>query len=140
MRILVARHVISLTQSVLPADRDPVADAKWLLDLNGQAGEQIAQRVLQREADDHGANRRRRQNAIAQDERRDHARTAAITSVSWTMFGESIGNAIDAPWIDRQRDDEVDGGKSEQQRVESLEQSAGVVWDCSQASPPAASV
>ena len=33
------------------ADLDPVADAERLLDLDRQAGEQVAERVLQREAE-----------------------------------------------------------------------------------------
>ncbi len=42
------------------ADLDPVADAERLLDLDAESGEGVAQRVLQREADDDGADRRRR--------------------------------------------------------------------------------
>ena len=71
--IFVARQVISRTDPSIAADRHPVADAERPLDLNRQAGEQVAQRVLQREPEHDGAHRRRRQDAIAQNERRDHA-------------------------------------------------------------------
>ena len=47
--------------------RDPVADAKRLLDLDGQTREQVAERVLQSEPDDHRADRRRRQQLLLEE-------------------------------------------------------------------------
>ena len=76
VRIFVARHVISADHAVLAADRHPMADAKRLLDLNREAREQIAERVLQREADHHGADRRRRDDFLRQKQHRRDARTA----------------------------------------------------------------
>ena len=71
VRSLVARQVTSADAPLEIADADPVADAERLLALDAEAGEGVAERVLQREADDHGADRRRRQQLVLEDERRD---------------------------------------------------------------------
>ena len=67
VRILVARQVISLTRPSMLGDAHPVADAERLLDLNRQPGKEVAERVLQREADDHRADRRRREDPVLQE-------------------------------------------------------------------------
>ena len=72
VRSLVARQVISCTCAFATADLHPLADAERLLDLNREPGEQVAERVLQREADHDRADGRRRQQLLAQQHRADH--------------------------------------------------------------------
>ena len=71
--------------------RHPVADAERLLDLNREAGEQVAERVLQREADDHGADRRRRDDPSCMNSVAASA-NSAMTIASWTIFGKRSGS------------------------------------------------
>ena len=57
VRSLVARQVTSCTWPSRSPSCDPLPHAERLLDLDRQPGEEIAERVLQREADDDGAHR-----------------------------------------------------------------------------------
>ena len=85
--------------AVLSADRHPVADAERLLDLNGEPGEQIAERVLQRQPDDDRADRGRRHHAIAKDQRRDEREQRDDERVLDDV-GKALGDPIGAPGID----------------------------------------
>ena len=89
---------------VLSADRHPIAHAERLLDLNGEPREQIAEGVLQRQPDDDRANRCRRHHAIAQDQRRDEREQRDDDRVLDDVW-KTLGNPIDAPGIDGQRDE-----------------------------------
>ena len=57
VRSFVARQVISCTCALAAADLNPLADPEGLLDLDSEAGKQVAERVLQREAHHDGAHR-----------------------------------------------------------------------------------
>ena len=74
VRSLVARQVTSDDAPFEVADLDPRPDAERLLALDRQAGEGVAERVLQREADDRRAHRRRRQQLVVEHEGRHQRR------------------------------------------------------------------
>ena len=99
------------------AELHPVADAKRLLDLNREAGKQVAERVLQREADHHRADRRRRQQLLAQQHRADHDEERDDGDVLDDRR-EAIGRAILPPRIGDQRDGGVDDREDERQARE----------------------
>ena len=84
----------------MSGDPDPVADAKRLLDLNRQPGEQIAERVLQREPDDDGADRGRGEDLLLQNQRRGDREETDDDGVL-DDGRKAIGQPIDAPRIDR---------------------------------------
>ena len=102
-------------------DLHPVADTKRLLDLNREAGEQVAQGVLQGEAQYHRADRRRGEQLLAQQhgadrhEQRDHGGVLhdAREAIAWPIVAPLVGgqryNGVD----DRQHQDEP--GQARQQ-------------------------
>ena len=63
VRSLVARQVTSATAPFVIADPHPLPDVERLLALDRQAGEGVAERVLQREAEHDRADRRGRDAA-----------------------------------------------------------------------------
>ena len=99
------------------ADLHPLADAKRLLDLNREAGKQVAERVLQREADHDRADRRRRQQLLAQQHRADHDEEDDDGEVLDDRR-EAIGRAIQPPRIGDQRDRGVDDREDDRQARE----------------------
>ena len=101
--------------AVLTGDVNPVADAKRFLDLDRKAGEQIAERVLQREADDHGAHGGGRDDLFLQDDRRGNGEQGNRQRVLHDV-GKAIGRPIDAPRVDHDRDDAADDAPGKQQR------------------------
>ena len=103
VRSLVARQVISCTWPSRSPICNPVADAEGLLDLDGEAGEEVAERVLQREAHDHGADGGGGQQLLAQQHRADHDEEADDDDVLDDR-GEAIGRPVLAPRVGEQRD------------------------------------
>jgi hypothetical protein len=94
-----------------------VADTERLFDLNREACEEIAERVLQRQAENHGADGGRREDSFLQVERRGHREERDDERVLHDVR-EFLGNSIDAPRIDRDDDDDVDEAEGEQQRID----------------------
>jgi hypothetical protein len=90
-----------------------VADAERLFDLNREARKEIAERVLQRKAENHGADRRRREDAFLEEERRRHREERDDERVLHDIR-EFLGDAIDPPRIDRQDNDDVDEAECEE--------------------------
>jgi hypothetical protein len=94
-----------------------VTDAKRLLDLNREAGEQVPQRVLQREAEHHRADRRRCQNLFLHEQdgrQREHPDDNRVLNDG----GELLGHAVLAPWVDREDDEDVDDAECDEERVD----------------------
>ena len=99
VRSLVARQVTSATRPSNSPTRIQCADAKRLLALDAEAGKRVPERVLQREADDHGADRRRREELVVEDERRDEHQQADDDRVLEDRR-EGIGHAVRAQRVD----------------------------------------
>ena len=97
-----------------------MADAKRLLDLNRQARDEVAERVLQREAEDDGAGGGRGEHAVAQDQRGRHGKQQKDDRVL-NDVGEAVGQPIVAPRIDDERDEEIDQAEEQQQRLKRAE-------------------
>ncbi len=110
---------------ILGADGHPIADTERLFHLDGEAGEQVAQRVLQREPDHHGAHRRCGEDALLKNQRgghreeRDHERV--LDDVR-----KALGKAIDVPRIDGKGNDEINHAEREQQRDDAVDLLAGI--------------
>ena len=104
-------------QAVGAGDGHPVADAKRLLDLNRQPGKQVAQRVLQREADHDGADGGRRQHLLLH-EQHGHEREQRDDDRVLDDGGEAIGQAVFAPGVQQGDDDQRGEAVGEEQRVE----------------------
>ena len=117
VRSLVARQVISVHLAFAIAELHPLPDAKRLLDLNREARKQIAERVLQREADDDRADRRRRQQLLAQQHRADRDEENDDGEVLDDRR-KAIGRAIRSPGIGDQRDRGVDDRQNDRQARE----------------------
>jgi hypothetical protein len=97
-----------------------VSNTERLLDLNRQAGKQVPQRVLQRETHDHRADRRRRQQLLAQQHRADDGEQRDDGDIL-DDGRETIRGAIQAPGIRDQRDRGVDDREDEGQARERRE-------------------
>jgi hypothetical protein len=91
-----------------------MANAERLLDLDRQAGEQVPERVLQREANHHCAHARRREQLLAQQQRANHGEDRDHAEVL-DDGGELVGGAILAPGIDEQRDRGVDDRQNQRE-------------------------
>ena len=102
VRSLVARQVTSVDAPLELADSDPVADVERLLALDRQAGEGVAERVLQREAEHDGADRRGREQPIAEEGRAtsDQADDDEVLEDR----REAIRHAIEPQRVDRDQD------------------------------------
>ena len=114
-RIFVARHVISPTMPSTPPIVTQCPTRKGCSDLDREAGEEIAERILQRETDDDGADRRRRENLLLQDERRRQREQRDDDGVL-NDVRESLGDAVHLPGVDGEGDEDVDETEGEQQR------------------------
>ena len=89
-----------------------MADAERLFDLNREARKEIAERVLQRKAEDHGADGGRREDSFLEEERRRQREERDDDRVL-NDVRELIRDAIDPPRIDEQNDDDVDDAEGE---------------------------
>jgi hypothetical protein len=94
-----------------------MTDSEWFLDLNGEAGKQVAERVLQREAHDNGSNGRRGQQLLAQQHRADHGEEHDDDEVLDDRR-EAIGRAIQPPRVGDERDRGVDEREDEREARE----------------------
>ena len=102
------------------ADANPVADAKRLLALNAKPGERVPERVLEREADDHGADRRGREELVLEHERRDEHQEADDHRVLEDRR-KRVRDPVRAQRVDENVDEEVDDGRGEDQPLETAE-------------------
>ena len=98
-----------------------MTDPERLLDLDGEAGEEIAERVLQGEADDHGADRRGGQQLLVEEQRRRHGEQADDDDVL-DDGRHAFGRPIPSPRIDEQRDAGDEAGGDEGQPRHPAEQ------------------
>ena len=102
------------------ADANPVADAKRLLALDAEPGKRVPERVLEREADDHGADGRRRQQLVLEDERRDEHQQADDHRVLEDRR-KRVRHPVRAQRVDEDVDEQVDGRGGEDEPLETLE-------------------
>ena len=95
------------------ADLDPVADVERLLALEREAGERVAERVLEREADDDGADRGGRDEPVGNERRGEHDQADDHEVLDDRR--EPVRHAVRAQRVDQADDDEVDepGGERE---------------------------
>ena len=82
-----------------------------------QAGERVPERVLQREADDDGADRRGREQLVVEHERGDEGEQADDDGVLQDGR-EGIRHAVGAERVDEADDDEVDQAGGERELLE----------------------
>jgi hypothetical protein len=99
----------------------PLPDAERLLDLNRESGEQVAERVLQREADNNGADGGCGQQLLAQQHRADHDEEDDDGEVLDDRR-EAIGGAILAPGVGDERDRGVDDREDDRQPRERVQE------------------
>ena len=104
-----------LDDLALPAPRaDPVPDVERLLDLDGQARHEVAQRVLEREPRHDGADGRRREELLLHHERRHHGEQDEHEDVLHDGR-EVVRHAVCPQGVDQHQDDEVNQGVGKQQ-------------------------
>ena len=104
VRTFTARQVISLTSPSMSAIRTHWPTAKWFFDLNRQAREQVAQRVLQREAHDHRTDRSGGKDFFLKDHRRADGEEPDDDGILHDGR-KAIRQTMHAPWIDDHGDD-----------------------------------
>ena len=102
------------------ANADPVADLERLLALDREPGEGIAERVLEREADDDRADRGGREQLVFEDERRDEQEDADDDRVLEDRR-KRVRHAIRAERIDQRNDEQVDQRSRERELLERAE-------------------
>ena len=106
------------------ADANPVADTKRLLALDAKTGKGVPERVLERKPDDHGADSRRGEELVFEDERRDQHQQPddhRILEDGWKRIGHPIG----AQRIDEDVDEQVDGGGGKDEPFEPAQVAVG---------------
>ena len=96
-------------------DLDPVPDVERLLALDGEAREGVAQGVLEREAEDDGADRRGRHELLAEEGRREQDQPDDNCVLEDGR--EPVRDAIDAQRIDDEEDGGVDQRGGERERA-----------------------
>ncbi len=103
------------------ADAHPVADAERLLDLNRQPGEEVAEGVLQREADDDGAHRRGGEHLLVEQQRRRHREQGDDDDVLHDRR-HTFRDAVRTPRVEQQADGGDEPAGNQQQASQTADQ------------------